>query len=124
MISIYSSETAFYAKEHYTILKLWVETRIDKRKITYQKKKQLKIDLPKILSGELSELCILSKRYNTKYPKDKIIVKTKKGTNKSKLIPNKIISTIFDYSDFRTEFGFDLAEKLKISCCPYCNRNY
>ena len=124
MISIYNSETSNYANEHYSLLKLWVEKRIDKRKLTIQKKNQLKKDLPRILSGELSELCVLSKSYNSEYPKDKIIVKTKKGTKKNKLVPNKIISTIFDYSEFRTDFGFDLAEKLNISCCPYCNRNY
>lgn len=124
MISILHSDSINQAKDYFVKIQTWIENRIDKSKIDNANKANLKADLRAIISGKLPKLITLQKKYIKIFPKDKEYYKNEKGETKIRTIANKQITSVFDYSAFRSKFGFELAQDLDVSCCPYCNRNY
>jgi hypothetical protein len=121
MLSIYNDNLEDYAKEHYDELRSWLQKRV---KNYLPDDVNLYSDLEKIITSNLSELLSLNSDYNKKYPYYSETKTTKAGKTYTKFVPNKIISGIFNYKEFRKKHGYTLANKLGITCCPYCNKNY
>ncbi|OOV19041.1 hypothetical protein [Flavobacterium sp. LM4] len=103
--------------EHYNSLKSHINSKIVSSKINKQLKEYIEINIEKIIKGSPNELKLL----NTNF-------KSLSNYSSSIIIRNKI-SKIFDYKYFATKKdngydGYDLAKKLNIRTCLYCNRNY
>ena len=103
--------------EHFNSLKSHINTKISSSSLNKQLKQYIEINLEKIIKGNPNEL----KQLNTNF-------KSLSNYSSSINIRNKI-SKIFDYKYFATKKdngydGYDLAKKLNIRTCLYCNRNY
>lgn len=103
--------------EHYDLLKSSLLSKITSSTINKELKEYIEINLKKIIKGRPHEL----KTLNTNF-------KSLKAYRSTKIIKGKI-SKIFDYKYFATKKnnaydGYELAQKLNIRTCLYCNRNY
>lgn len=102
-----------------------VETLIDespyKNKVKSLKKDLGKIKLKDIIIATPSEFPGLLQRLSKKDFKKYTIKKPGKKTNKS--ASEKHIFT-YIYEKYRQKYGSELVEKLELSVCPYCNRNF
>lgn len=103
--------------EHYNSLKDYLDSQIASSTINKELKEYIKKNLEEIIKGKPSKLKNLNSRFKS--------LKTYKST---KILKGKI-SKIFNYKHFATKKdnaydGYDLAQKLNIKTCLYCNRNY
>jgi hypothetical protein len=103
--------------EHYVLLKLSILKKIDSSKIDKNLTAFIKDNIEMILKGTPTELDKLNKTF-----KSLPITLSPKSTKDG-------VSKIFDYGTFSGKKvngydAYDLAEKLNIRTCLYCNRNY
>lgn len=103
--------------EHYDSLKTHLNSKIASSSINKELKDYIEINIDKIIKGNPNELKLL----NTNF-------KSLNNYSSSIIIRNKILK-IFDYKYFATKKdngydGYELAKKLNIRTCLYCNRNY
>lgn len=120
MLSIYKSDINNLVQLHSSLILKWVTARIERKLATnILLKNELLTEISSILSGTPTNLLALSQKFNLLFPKVTIQVK-----GRPKLVNNQILTSIFNYTDFRKKFGFQFSKMLGISCCPYCNRNY
>lgn len=120
MLSIYSSDIGKNVKSHAALILEWVKTRIATNLAANNVlKNQMLADISSILSAGPADLIPLSQRYNITFPKVPGVVNGLPG-----LVTDPRLTNIFNYTAFRSKFGFDFSKILGITCCPYCNRNY
>lgn len=103
--------------EHYSSLKDYLISKIDSSTLNKDLKDYIKNNLEKIIKGKPSELKKLNTNFNSL-----------KAYRPTKILKGKV-SKIFDYKYFSSKKdniydGYDLAQKLDIKTCLYCNRNY
>lgn len=103
--------------EHYDLLKTFIDSRIATSTLNRELKEYIETNLERIIKGKPDDLQAI----NTSF-------KSLSGYRPTKIIKSKI-SKIFDYNNFSAKKnngydGYDLAKKLNIRTCLYCNRNY
>jgi hypothetical protein len=102
--------------EHFTNLKSYLENKIDNSTINREIKEFIETNLEEIIKGEPHAL----KRIDSE-------LKVLPNFSNTKIIKNKI-AKIFNYKYFIDKdspySAYDLAKKLNIRTCLYCNRNY
>lgn len=101
--------------EHYLSLKTYLEQKIDETTLNSQLKKYIEDHLEEIVKSKPQEL----KKINEDF----------KALSKYKESLKKKISKIFNYEYFAKKSenrydAYDLAKKLNVRTCLYCNRNY
>lgn len=102
---------------HYDSLKYSIDSKIASSTINKELKEYIETNIERIIKGKPNELKILNANF-----------KSLSAYRSTKIIKGKI-SKIFDYKYFSTKKnnaydGYDLAQKLNIKTCLYCNRNY
>lgn len=106
------------AEEHYQGVKSYVEANTSKlrtRQYTF-----ITANLKDIITGKPKELASLYERYKTFCGKP--------GRERLKNIKQRL-PLVFNYRWFTAKNaahynGYELAQKLSVNTCPYCNRNY
>lgn len=90
----------------------------------------LKDELDNILGGDLNELHRIVLSLNPIFLKYQVVINGKKQYGQGFNFLTKILENVFDYEKFTKKDtlkrwdAYNLANELKISVCPYCNRLY
>lgn len=103
--------------EHFDSLKTYLNSKITSSSINKVLKEYIEINIEKIIKGSPAEI----NKLNLKFQSLHSHISTK--------IINRKVSKIFNYKYFETKKdnhydGYDLAKKLNLRTCLYCNRNY
>lgn len=106
--------------EHYTALKGIITTNLSTTKLSRRQREFILENLKNILVSKPKELETINEEYEAYC--------TASGKHKIKNI-KRGLSSLFNYEWFTRKnashyCGYDLARKLNIKTCPYCNRNY
>ena len=103
--------------EHYNLLITPIHKKISSSSVNKELKEFIVNNIEQIIKGNPNELWALNSQFKSlKSHSDKPVIRGK-------------ISKIFDYKYFATKKdgiydGYDLAQKLNVRTCLYCNRNY